>query len=119
MLLMKSTGHYVHRRILKERDKVAYVSGVKDCLLILTDEWASFDDMRTALANTNMVHQRIPTRFMKSRKEERKYYVLAYEHALDIVNSLEKRYVTGSGDKEPRGIAAQGMVYFENENLFD
>ena len=118
---MKSTGHYVHRHILKQQNKDAYVAAVKDCLTVFADEYR---DTCASLRVGILSHQakaewRYPSKMFNKRDEERKYHILACEHALDIVNSLEKRYIVGGADPEPRGIQAKGRAYVEYENLFD
>lgn len=64
------------------------------------------------------VNHLFPRRLFNKREHERKGYSLAVEQALDIINSIESRFVTGGGDDGPRFHKNYHPLY-EVDGLFD
>lgn len=61
---------------------------------------------------------RFPKRMFNKREDEIRCHTMAVDQALDIVNSLEARFITGQSDAEPRGRRSTGLVYQDDESLF-
>jgi hypothetical protein len=55
--------------------------------------------------------------FLSKKDSQRAAFDLAVDHALDIVNSLEGRFITGQSDSVPRGYDSID-VYFQDDRLF-
>ena len=103
VILMKSTGNYTQARIHNKVEKFAYIEGMRMCIDAI-DDISGLDHMKTCLIS-NGASTSMPAVLRKwhifSRPSE--YWAMAHIHALEIVDVLGRRFVTGHGDDGPRG----------------
>ena len=122
IILMKSTGKYTHRHIEGDHRKEAYRKAMAKCVYIIYNRmnlslWRSREQVESVSITDSNTHY--PKSFWKSYKEERRYAKLAVDHALEIIDRLEARFITGGHDPEPRAYRNRGQVLLEEENLFE
>lgn len=117
---MKSTGRYVHRRIEKQSGKDAYRDAMRACIEFVSAGEYELSTVKAQIEGwKDHLRHRFPNKFLSKRDYERRHHDLACQHALDIVNSIEARFITGSCDSEPRLLRGQGVVYYYDDSLFD
>lgn len=119
LILMKSTARYVHRRIQDKRSKDAYRVAMTACIDVLSSKWNNMDTIKQKLNGVRDDASVLfkPT-FFDKKKTELQYYHMACDHAMDIVLKLEKRFLTGDSDPEPRGYRNKGVYIYEDEGIF-
>lgn len=118
-MLMRSTGKYVHQRLSTEQGKEAYKLSMRECLKCVTSGLETVDMIKTKIeGHRNEATHLYVKSFFNKRIEEYRCHEMAIDQALDIVNSLEARFITGQCDSEPRGYRGKGIVYYEDETLF-
>lgn len=61
---------------------------------------------------------RYPKSFFNNRSDELYGCKIAIEQAIEIVEYIEAKFVTGSHDPIPRIYKDAGVTYFEDEDLF-
>lgn len=115
--LMKSTGNYVHSRMYDDRHQKAYRLAMTECIKAASD----IDDLeriKTQIAwiKEDVVNIIKPT-FFNKRTTEIRYYLMACDHAEQVVLSIEKRFITGGADSEPRAYKMGGYIY-EDKSVF-
>lgn len=87
------------------------------------------DHVRSGLESMEMIKARIEGvreeanhRYKKTmfngRREEFKCWNLAVDQAMEIVNSIEARFLNGQQDAEPRIYRGSTWFLYEDENLF-
>jgi hypothetical protein len=65
------------------------------------------------------VNKHFPVKFLSSKKEERECYMLAVEHAKEIVGSLQARFIDGTCDSDPRSHKNREVnIISKDEELF-
>lgn len=62
---------------------------------------------------------RYPKKIFNNREDEVNHYNLAVDQAMEIVRSLEARFITGTSDSEPRGYIGKGVIYHYDSLLFE
>lgn len=118
-LLMRSMGRYVHRRIGTQEGKDSFRDAMRQCISCVESGLESLDLIKARIEGLRDEAQHLyPKTFFKRREEEYKCHAIAIEISIDIVNSLEARFITGQGDDAPRGFRGKGFVYVEDESLF-
>ena len=116
---MKSTGQYVHHRILNEVSKDAYRDAMKLCIGFATSGEPDLFIVRDQIALVKYSFKdRYPKSIFNRRKQERLYNDLAVDQALDIFDKLNARFITGACDKEPRAYKNIDVVFGGDDNLF-
>ena len=116
---MKSTGQYVHHRILNEDNKDAYHSAMKQCIAFATSGEQDLFIIKDQVLSVGInFYKKNPRTLFNKRKQEKLYNDMAVDQALDIINKLEARFLTGHCDKEPRAYDNIDVVFGGNENLF-
>ena len=116
---MKSVGRYVHRRTLTQKGREAYLKAMRDCITYTNSGLTNLELVKTKISSLiDEVDHLYPKSMFNSRATERKHYYMALGHALEIVNSLEARFITGAADSEPRPYRNSMDVYFHDEDLF-
>jgi hypothetical protein len=116
--LMKGTGKYVANRILVDEHKLAYVRGMKTCIHFVTTT-RDLVNMKDAVISVNVNARQIyPATFFNPHKQEIKYAKMASQHALEIIEKLEARFITGTGDTDPRMFKDKGILIYKDEGLF-
>lgn len=113
-------GRYAYSRIHSPKAKAAYINAMRECV----------KHVSSGLDNMDMIYARIesvrshtneyyPTKIFSNREDERSNHILAVEHAMEIVKSLEARFLTGTSDSEPRGFKDRGIAYHYDPTLFE
>ena len=117
-MLMKSTGHYVHKRIVGDLGKKAYQVAMQECLDHVQHGYTNLDLIKAKVQGVydNALHL-YPKRMFNKREEERRCHQMAVDQALEIISSLEKRFIVGGADDAPRTYNGKGIVY-EDQSLF-
>ena len=120
VVLMKSTGRYVHARIFVKSYAEIYATTLKRCIAAVESSPHSYETFRLAIeAIHNDIDSSLKPRLFNGLKQEREYYNTACTHALDIVDKLNARFNTGASDSEPRGYRNKGFLIPTNNNIFD
>lgn len=115
---MKSMGRYVHRRITTPEGKAAYLHAMRQAITFTTSGFESLELIKARIEGIRSESEyKYPQKLFKKRLEERRCHDLAVDQALEIVSSIEKRFVTGQSDTSPRGYVGVGYVYQEDPNL--
>jgi len=120
VMLMKSTGRYVHAKIYNKFHAEIYANTLKRCIAAVESSPHSYETFRLSIeAISNDIDSSLKPRLFNSLKQEREYYHTACAHALDIVDKLNTRFNTGASDSEPRGYRYRGFLIPANNNIFD
>lgn len=117
LILMRSTGNYTHSRINEQKQQNAYKFAMEECIKSTVGAH-SIDNLKIKIAwiKEDIINIIKPS-FFNQRAIERKYYLMACNQAEQIINSIEKRFVTGGSDSEPRAYKNGGHTY-ENKSIF-
>ena len=117
-MLMKSMGHYVYRRLGTVEGKEAYRVAMKECIQHVSSGLTNLDMIKAKIEGIrDDASHRYPKRMFNKRLEERRCHEMAVDQALDIVSSLEKRFILGQSDDAPRNYNGRGIVY-EDQSIF-
>lgn len=117
-MLMKSMGHYVYRRIGTTEGKEAYRLAMKECIDHVSSGLTNLDMIKAKIEGIrDEASHRYPKRMFNKRLDEHRCHQMAIDQALDIVNSLEKRFILGQHDDAPRNYKGRGFVY-EDQSIF-
>jgi hypothetical protein len=115
---MKSMGKFVYKRIPTPKGKMAYHHAMKQAIHFVSQGLESMDMIKARIEGIrDEADTKYPKRFFNKREDERSHHHLAVDHALDFINSLEARFITGSSDAAPRGYNGKGIVY-DGDELF-
>jgi hypothetical protein len=119
LILTKSTGNYVYKRILSEKEKAAYRTSMDQCLSILNEGFNNLSIMRTKIESLKeeTLHLYVPTLF-NNRKSEVVYHNLAIDQVIEIMFKLELRFL-GGGDIEPRHLKNKSLFTYTNSDTFN
>lgn len=118
LVLMKSTGNYVHSRIAAESGKEAYKASLDECIKIVGSGLLSLDMIKSQVEahRAEAVHL-YKTSLFNKRLEEYRCHEMAVDNALDIIRSLEGRFITGQSDTDPKFFRGKGTIY-EDKSVF-
>ena len=120
ILLMKSTGRFVCRRIPNKAHQDIYVKTMKRCIAAVETD---FNNYEVFLSHIESIDQDVDTSFkprlFNKFSQEREYYHMACHHALDIVTKLNARFITGMADTEPRYYKGTGFYVPKDEGAFE
>ena len=120
VMLMKSTGQYVHARIYIKSHAEIYANTLKRCITAVEASPHSYETFRLAIETIrNDIDSSLKPRLFNGLKQEREYYNTACTHALDIIDKLNARFNTGASDSEPRGYRNRGFLIPARNNIFD
>lgn len=109
---MKATGTYVYRRTLGENNKEAYRISMQKCIMAAELHQGDFKSLKAILRKYKSYAEDLyPSKFLNSKKQERNSHDLAIAHAVEIVDSLESRFIEGSSDSELRIYRNIGYTY--------
>lgn len=115
---MKSTGNYVHARISSPEGQIAYEAAMRECVQIVSSGLLSIDMLKSKVeahrAEAVHLYQRS---FFNKRLEEYRCHEMAIDNALDIIRSLEGRFITGQSDTDPKSFRGKGIIY-EDKSIF-
>jgi len=101
VILMQSTGNYTQRRITGQKDKDSYIAAMRQCIEIAKNlEFKDYTDL-----SINLLYSKHAGSMLGWRpfSRPRYYNQLAHDHAIEILEVLNKRFLTGHGDDGPRG----------------
>lgn len=119
VLLMKSTGSYVYHRLGTQEGKESYRLSMKECINYASSGLESIEMIKAKIEGHRSEAQHLyPTKLFNKRVEEYRCHHMAIDQALDIVNSLQGRFITGQYDLEPRGFRGKGIIYYEDKSIF-
>lgn len=119
-MLMKSSGIYVYNRLTTHHGREAYRVAMKECISYVSCGLESMEMIKARIEGFKAEAEHLyPKRLFNSRYEERRCHHMAINQALNIVNTLEARFITGQCDSEPRGYKNRGYIYNSNYNIFD
>lgn len=117
--LMRSMGKYVHRRIGTTRGKEAYRKAMSHCIYFVSSNEENLDTIKAYIEGwKHNLHIEYPNTLFKNRTLEREHHTMACIHALDIVKSIEARFITGTHDAAPRIYRDRNLVYHHDDDLF-
>jgi hypothetical protein len=115
--LMRSVGKYVYYRLPKS-ERQAYRHSMKTCIKHVSNGADSIEHIIKSIEEErHKADVLYKDRLFKRLSSQRNSHLLAIDHALDIVRSLEARFITGQFDPEPRAYKHVGELY-EDEDLF-
>lgn len=115
---MKSMGKFVYRRIPTPKGKMAYHHAMKQAIQYVNSGLESMEMIKARIEGIRDESiTKYPKRFFNKREDEISHHHLAVDHALDFVNSLEARFLTGSSDDAPRIYRGQGHL-IDGEDIF-
>lgn len=120
LTLMRSTADYTHKRIESKDLKGAYQCAMTQCITYMKNTiyeksciFTAWDRMNSVKVHINKFY---PDHWYSFNNENRKYYTMAVDQCLEIVEKLEARFVTGASDTDPRMFRGKGLtVYKEGE----
>lgn len=101
--LLKATGNYVYFRLGSDKEREAYKDATSAAITYLDSGIESVDILRTRILSLeDEVEHLFKKTLFSSKDAEIRAYRLGINNAIDIVNNLEKRFITGGGDMSPR-----------------
>lgn len=117
-MLMRSMGHYVYCRLGTNEGKEAYRLALKECIVHVSSGFTNLEMVKAKIEGIrDEAAHRYPKRFFNKRDEEVRCHHMAVDQALEIVDSLEKRFILGQHDDAPRNYKGRGVVY-EDQSIF-
>lgn len=119
IMLIKSTGRYVHTRIYNKSYAEIYINTLKRCITAIESNLHNYETFKIAIeAIRDDIDTSLKPRLFNGLKQEREYYYLACDQVLDIITKLNARFNTGTSDSEPRNYRNKGIL-IPNNNIFD
>ena len=116
--LTRATANYVYKRIDNSSSKEAYKLGMEECISTLKEGWDNLDLLKMRLRNVaDQVDSRYKTSILSTNSSKKSYYLLACEQVIEIVSSLETRFVTGGYDSFYNSFNTEVFSY-ENKSIF-
>lgn len=118
LILIRSMGAYTHDRILSPKEKAAYLSSARACIEVLQSGVWDMNILKAKIDGVKEDAQHVyPKRFM--RHGEHRAHELAAVQALEIVNSIEARFLTGQSDDGRVFSRVDGHFYQDTKKLFE
>ena len=118
-MLMNSMGRYVHRRITTKEGKEAYRKAMHACIGHVSSGLLSLAMIKARVEGVRDEHIHLyPKKMFNSRREEINCHNMAVDQAMDIVMSIEARFILGQSDDGPRGYRNRGWLLYEDQSLF-
>jgi hypothetical protein len=112
VVLMKSMGHFIVKRITDKKGKAAFHRAMASAIEVVSGESTSIGFIECKLADLHFNELDLyPKSLFNSREEERRCYALAVNTSLDILHSLNRRFITGQSDEAPRNYNGKGFLY--------
>ena len=94
--LIKSTAKYMVLRISNESARLVYKNAMRQCIYIVT-QYPLIDKCKAEIkCSTKNMTIAYPDKWWKSNYKAREYHLLAFTQTLEIISSIEKRFVNGS-----------------------
>jgi hypothetical protein len=118
-LLLRSSARYVYNRIAVPDHKKAYKLAMDACLSHIDEGWQSLDILRSKI---DSVREDVETHYKKGlflkNAENIRYYLMACDHADDVINSIERRFITGVYDVETTKLTGKEVDLYEDQSVF-
>ncbi len=122
--LLKATGNYVYLRIADKHEKAAYYQAMRQAILKVkhhSSEDAPDMFVASLRASIDLIRQDAsslyPKRLFVSRASELRGHNMAIDQALEVISSIEGRFITGQCDSAPRNYKYGGDVY-DDQTVF-
>ena len=94
--LMKGTAKYMVLHISDGSTRLIYKNAMKQCIYIM-QEYPSIERCRAEIkCSINNIKLAYPNKWWKSNAKMREYHLLAFAQTLEIISSIEKRFILGS-----------------------
>lgn len=120
IILMKSTGSYVANKIPDINHRTIYIEAMQRCIDLVTKYPNQYDFYRFELElRYNYELGAHTPRFWNKKERERYYASLAPIQALEIVEKLYARFITGMSDTEPRNYKEKSLHVYADNNVFN
>lgn len=117
--LTRSTARYVHKNIQSHSGKEAYKIAMLACLEILDSDLRSLDLIRQKIEGVREdMDQYFKSTLFNSKKSEQYYYNLACTQTLEVMASIEGRFITGMQDGYARKYKGGSVYEYEDEGIF-
>lgn len=114
--LCKSTGNYVASRIYDDKEKEAYIDGIKDGIQSIVD-FVGGGSAAYAIKNRIKDSHRKHPDFLFFKNSRRIRYIQGLYHALEINNKLQERFVDGMSDNIPK-VSKSLDIIIDNVDYF-
>lgn len=114
--LMRSTAKYVAHRMHNDRDVAHYLNAFNKCLPTLQDDLYT---LKSKINRTTILGDLLfPEAILDLDRAKRTAHAMACKHAIDIVDSVEKRFFIGQ--QAPEYILTQdiGEMRYEDWSFF-
>ncbi len=116
---MKSMGRYVHKRLETKQSKEAYRLAMQEAINYTSSGLESIIMIRARVEGIREYAEHTYKKtFFNSRREELRGHNMAVDHALEIIDAIEARFIIGQADSEPRPYRDSKWYLYEDENLF-
>lgn len=113
-VLMRATGDHVHARIPTIKSKKAYENALKRAIAFSRVGFESVDLLKTKIESIREDAVLIfPKKMFDKREDEVRHFNLAVDQALEIVQNIHARFVTGASDSAPRTFKDKGQIYLD------
>ena len=121
ILSMKATANHVLSRIMDEDGRTAYTYAMKECIGLaalygapsLELLWKNIQDIQEEVESYKKQFS-----FFKKEKMAR-YYLMACDHAFDVITGLEKRFISGYPlGSDIKLIERKGLFTYEDKSVF-
>ena len=118
LILMRSTGRYVSKRIGNKLHVDIYTAFMKKAIHIVESN-ESYEHTLTMLTHhKESAKGTFKPTFFNNKTRELYHAYLACDQAIDIVKQLHGRFITGLSDSEPRNYKGKGsLLPVENETF--
>jgi len=116
--LMKSTGNYVYRRIQNKKEKEAYRRAIYKAVALVKENFETFEFLKAKITGMRQDADTLfPKNLFNKRVHELRAFHMAIDHALEVISSVEGRFITGQSDAAPRNYNGKGFLY-EDQSIF-
>jgi hypothetical protein len=99
LTLVKATGNYTYNRIYSSKDAAAYRHAMKDCISTLEEGLENLDLIRHKVeclrSEPNSLYK---DKLFNNKSSERRYYLLAVNQTIEVIDSIKLRFITGDTD---------------------
>jgi hypothetical protein len=114
---MRATGNYTQARITNKLEKEAYIEGMRICIELVSNyEFSRYLD--EVIVDACVQYSSIKKNPFFSFAKPKDYYEMAYKQTLDIIASIDKRFVSGSADTDPRMYRYIEIDLYSNDRPF-
>ncbi len=117
-ILMRSMGYYVFRRIDSKEGREAYRLAILECIGHVSAQHIDLGRIKSEIIHTmSKASAQYQSKLFNNREKEKQCHIMAAEQAMEIVESIEARFITGQADRTPRIYKFGGHVYEDKESF--